>query len=195
MKISPNELAIVNMVKSIISITDEELATFFSYCEIKTLEKKETLSKQGELMDSVYFVEKGLLRHTTTDKKGQLHTTHFATENQFLGDYSAYITGKSAKYSVQALEETIVIIVPKTALDWMFTNVEEGEKLGRAQWDYFYLYLDERLHDMYTLTPKERYENMNTIFPNIHQRVPQHMIASYIGVSKVHLSRIKNGKA
>lgn len=81
--------------------------------------------------------------------------------------------------------------MPRIAVDWGYKNLRQGERLGRLIAEYYFIYQDNRLKDLYAKTPKERYDSITEVFPNIHNRVPQHMIASYLGISPVHLSRLK----
>lgn len=89
------------------------------------------------------------------------------------------------------MEPTEVTVLPKEAIGWGYDHLQEGQKLGRLIAEFYFTYLDERIEHLYTLSPIQRYELMNQIFPNIHNRVPQHMIASYLGITPIHLSRIK----
>ena len=63
--------------------------------------------------------------------------------------------------------------------------------MGRLIAEYYFIYQDNRIQNNYFRTPKERYDNITQVFPNIHNRVPQHMIASYLGITSIHLSRLK----
>lgn len=73
-----------------------------------------------------------------------------------------------------------------------YTKLRYGEKLGRLLVeDYFFIFSD-KIQSIYTQSPLERYNNLTSRFPNIFQRVPQHLIASYLNISSVHLSRLKN---
>jgi len=174
-----------------IAISDEEADKFMSLCYRKLFKKKELLSDDDRYIDEVYFIEKGILRVKITDLEGREHTTHFAIENQFIADYNAFLTKKKSRYQLEAMENTDVIVMPRAAIEWGYANLQEGEKLGRLIAEYYFLYLDTRIQHLYTLLPIERYNLMSEIFPNIHNRVPQHMIASYLGITPIHLSRIK----
>ena len=90
------------------------------------------------------------------------------------------------------MEDVEVIVMPRKAIEWGYENMEEGEKLGRLIAEYYFTYLDTRIQHLYILSPIERYNLMSEIFSKIHNRVPQHMIASYLGITPIHLSRIKN---
>ncbi|HMP92016.1 MAG TPA: hypothetical protein PKD90_04040, partial [Phnomibacter sp.] len=83
------------------------------------------------------------------------------------------------------------IVLPRSAIDWGYAHLAQGQKLGRLIAEYYFIYQDNRIKNLYTRTPRQRYDAMSDIFPNIHNRVPQHMIASYLGITPVHLSRLK----
>ncbi|EAY23854.1 Crp/Fnr family transcriptional regulator [Microscilla marina] len=179
------------IIQQMIVASDEEANQLVDRCFRKNFEKKNLLSEDEKFIKEVYFIVKGIIRVKINDIEGREHTVHFAIENQFIADYNAFITGEKSNYQLQALEYTETIVLPKSAIEWGYKNMQEGEKLGRLIAEFYFVYLDTRIQHLYTLTPQERYDLMNEIFPNIHQRVPQHMIASYLGITPVHLSRIK----
>ncbi len=174
-----------------ISISEDEANDFMSMCYRRKFKKKEILSEDYKIIDEVYFIEKGIIRVKIFDLGGTEHTIHFAIENQFIADYRAFLTREKSSYQLEAMEPTDVIVLPKEAIEWGYVHMNEGEKLGRLIAEYYFTYLDRRIEHLYTLTPIQRYDLMNEIFPNIHNRVPQHMIASYLGITPIHLSRIK----
>lgn len=174
-----------------ITLSETEADAFMALCYRKSFRKKMLLSDDDKFIDEVYFIEQGILRVKIVDIEGREHTTHFATENQFIADYNAFLTRKRSRYQLEAMEDTEVIVLPREAIEWGYKNMQEGEKLGRLIAEYYFIYLDTRIQHTYTLSPLERYNLMSEIFPNIHNRVPQHMIASYLGITPIHLSRIK----
>jgi hypothetical protein len=183
---------LINAISEMISISDNEAEEFLAFCYRRKFKKKALLSENDRIIDEVYFIEKGIIRVKITDIEGREHTTHFAIENQFIADYNAFITGKKSRYQLEALEDTEAIVLPRKAITWGYTNLRQGDKLGRLIAEYYFIYLDTRVQHLYTMSPKERYDLMGTIFPNIHNRVPQHMIASYLGITPIHLSRLKS---
>ena len=129
-----------------------------------------------------------------TDNEGVEHTIHFALENQFIADYSSFIRQQPSIYTLQAIEEMEVVVLPRSAIEWGYQNLQEGQKLGRLIAEFYFIYQDNRIKNSYSRTPKERYDTITEVFPNIHNRVPQHMIASYLGITSVHLSRLKKAE-
>ena len=174
-----------------ISLSAVEEEKLMGFCYEKSFKKKSLLSEDDKFIDEVYFIRKGILRVKIIDLDGKEHTTHFAIEGQFIADYNAFLTRKKSRYQLEAMEDTEVIVLPREGIEWGYEHMKEGEKLGRLIAEYYFIYLDTRIQHLYTLSPIERYELMNEIFPNIHNRVPQHMIASYLGITPIHLSRIK----
>jgi hypothetical protein len=92
------------------------------------------------------------------------------------------------------LEETEIVILPRSTIEKGYKNLSEGQKMGRLIAEYYFIYQDNRIKNSYIRTPKQRYDSITEIFPNIHNRVPQHMIASYLGITPIHLSRLKKAK-
>lgn len=179
------------VIKQMIEISDKELEDFLSRCKVKQYKRQEILSSPEQIPNEIFFINKGLIRVIVTDNNGTEHSLHFALENQFIADYSAFMLKEPALYTLQTEEETEVTVLPRTAVDWGYNNLKQGDRLGRLIAEFYFIYQDNRLKNLYARTPKERYDTITDIFPNIHNRVPQHMIASYLGISPVHLSRLK----
>jgi CRP-like cAMP-binding protein len=158
---------------------------------VKTVPRKTILSKPGKIPQEIYFINRGLIRVIVTDNSGADHSLHFALEGQFIADYAAFILKQPSLYTLQTEEETSLVVMPRAAIDWGYAQMTQGDRLGRLIAEYYFIYQDNRLKNLYARTPKERYDAISEVFPNIHNRVPQHMIASYLGISSVHLSRLK----
>lgn len=179
------------VMQQMINITEEELESFLNKTSIKTFKRQEIVSTPDSIPNNIFFINKGIIRVYITDSEGTEHTIHFALENQFIADYSNFIKQQPSFYTLQALEETEVVILPRKTIEWGYNNLTEGQKMGRLVAEYYFIYQDDRIKNTYTRTPKQRYDSITDIFPNIHNRVPQHMIASYLGITPIHLSRLK----
>ncbi|KOY85841.1 cyclic nucleotide-binding protein [bacterium 336/3] len=188
------EQQIRQVMKQMITVSENELNDFLSQTITKTFKRQETISQPNAIPNEIFFINKGLIRVLITDHNGVEHSIHFALENQFIADYSNFIQKKPSIYSLQTLEETETVILPRSAIEWGYKNLREGQKMGRLIAEFYFIYQDDRIKNMYIRTPKQRYDNITAIFPDIHNRVPQHMIASYLGITSVHLSRLKKAK-
>jgi CRP-like cAMP-binding protein len=181
-------------IQQMIHISEEELHHLLEKCFFKTFKRLESLSTPNSVPNEVFFIKKGLIRVMITDNEGVEHTVYFALENQFIADYSSFIQKHPSFYTLQAVEETQTVVMPRAAIEWGYKNLTEGQKLGRLIAEFYFIYQDDRIKNTYARTPKQRYDDISRVFPNIHNRVPQHMIASYLGITPVHLSRLKKGE-
>lgn len=178
-------------MRQMIDVSEDELSEFLSVAITKTFKRQEIISRPDSIPNEIFFINKGIIRVLITDNEGTEHTIHFALENQFIADYSNFIQQQPSIYNLQTLEETQVIILPRSTIEWGYKNLKEGQKMGRLIAEYYFIYQDNRIKNNYVRTPKQRYDSITEVFPNIHNRVPQHMIASYLGITPIHLSRLK----
>jgi CRP-like cAMP-binding protein len=180
------------VISSYIKMSDEEWALYSSMLKVKEIKKKEIILTQGTICKDIYFVNKGLLRIFFLDNDGEEKTFHFAQENTFATDYESFLKSVPSNYSIQALEDCHVLIMSHEMLHAGYKMLKYGEKLGRLlAEDYFFLF-NHKIQSFYTQTPIERYNCLKISFPNLFQRVPQHLIASYLNITSVHLSRLIN---
>ncbi len=186
---------IKQVISQMIDISESEMNGFLKFCFVKTFKRREALSKPNCYLNELFFINKGIARVTILDQSGTEHTTHFALENNFIADYTSFILKQPAFYTLEAIEETEVVIIPRTAIEWGYKNLQQGDKLGRMVAEFYFIYNDMRIKNLYMMTPKERYDTITDTFPNIHNRVPQHMIASYLGITPIHLSRLKKAES
>lgn len=177
-----------------IDVSEDELKALLYQTFTKTFKRQETVSRPNSIPSEIFFINIGLIRIIITDNEGIEHTVHFALENQFIADYSNFMQKQLSPYALQAIEETQVVVLPRSAIEWGYKNLKEGQKLGRLIAEYYFIYQDNRIKNLYARTPKQRYDSITDVFPNIHNRVPQHMIASYLGITPVHLSRLKKNE-
>ncbi len=182
---------IIEVIRQMINTSDEELHQFLSQLTFKNAKKNEVLSIPDVISNEIFFIKKGIVRVKIIDNEGNEHTIHFAMENQFIADYSSFIQKTPSIYTLQTLEDSEMLVLSRTAIEWGYKNMFEGQKLVRLIAEYYYIYQDNRIKNTYARTPKQRYDSISQVFPNIHNRAPQHMIASYLGISPVHLSRLK----
>ncbi len=178
-------------IRQMISVSDAELEHFLEPCYTQVFPRKSYLSEANKVPNEIFFINKGIIRTTIDDKSGKENTLHFALENQFIADYSNFMLGQPALYNLIAIEETEAVVIPRKSIEWGYQNMTEGDKLGRTIAEFYFIYQDTRIKNLYARSPKERYDEIEQVFPNIHNRVPQHMIASYLGITPVHLSRLK----
>ena len=184
--------SIFRVISGYIDINEKEWTYYASMFREKKLKKKEIILKEGSNCRDVFFVVRGLLRVYFIDKEGDEKTFHFALENTFVTDYKSFLKRLPSNFSVQAMEDSTIVLMSYDMLHDGYKKLRFGEKLGRLlAEDYLFIFSD-KIQSIYTESPMERYKSMNLKFPKILQRIPQHYIASYLNISSVHLSRLKN---
>jgi|SRR5690554_19214 len=183
---------IKQVISHYIEISDEEWTSYSSAFRVQQFKKKELLLSQGDDCRDVYFVVDGLLRVFFVDSEGEEKTFHFSFENTFSTDYESFLKRIPSNYSIQALEDTTVVLMSFDMLHGGYKNLRNGEKLGRLLAEEYFFIFNDKIQAIYTQSPLERYNKLILKFPNILQRIPQHYIASYLNISSVHLSRLKN---
>lgn len=188
---SEQTTSITSVIRQMIELSANEETLLLNKCTFRRFKRYEIISQPGEIPQEIYFINKGLIRVIVADHDATEHSVHFALENQFIADYSAFILNQPSLYTLRAEEETEVVAMPRAAIEWGYATMKQGDRLGRLIAEYYFIYQDNRLKNLYARSPKERYDMISQIFPNIHNRIPQHMIASYLGITPVHLSRLK----
>ncbi len=180
------------IVRSYIELSEEEFNIFYSRCVTRVYKKGELLLKAGTPCNAVFFIKKGSIRYFSLDKNQKEKTFNFVFENHVAADASSITTKEPSFYNIQALEKTEVIMAPVSLIDWSYENIKGAYKLGKILYQLFYVRLDVRIQYLNLGDPLAYYNKMDEIHPDIHNRVPQKMIASYLGITAVHLSRLKN---
>lgn len=182
-------------INETIDITDEE----FEYAQTlflpKKLRKKHFLLQEGEPCLYTTFVEKGLLRSFITDEKGSEHILQFGMQGWWVADLYSFLTGEVSEYNIEALEDSELLLITKSSWDLLLKEVPAFERYFRILIQNNLISTQRRLMGTMSTTAEERYKKLLDDFPTIVQRVPQHMIASYIGVTRETLSRLRSQRA
>jgi len=180
-----------NKLSKGITLTEADKTIFRQHVIEKKLRKRQYLLQEGEICKSVAFVSKGMLRSYFVDEKSNEHIIQFAPEGWFVSDLYSFITEDSSNLNIDAIESSEVILISKTAHLYLEKAVPEFFKFNYTQYRGAYIALQKRLTDMFTLSTEEKYTKLLKIYPDIMQRVPQHMIASYLGLTAETLSRVR----
>lgn len=178
-----------------ISLTEPELARISSVSVIKKLRRKQYLLQEGDVCRHYAFVCKGCLRIYRLDEKGNEHILKFCIENWWAGDRASLLSGKPSSNFIDALEESVVIMITRENFDNLCKEIPTFNDLIDELLDRTYIASQERIHANITYTSEEKYLDFLKKYPDIASRVPLHMIASYLGISAETLSRIRTQHA
>jgi CRP/FNR family transcriptional regulator len=186
--------ALLQHIKKHVPLTAEEEAIVSSYLRHKSVSKKEYLLKQDEVCTASYFVAKGCLRMYTVTDNATEQMIQFAIDNWWMADYTSLNMHKPSPFFIQAVENCEIIALPGNTQEELLARVPAMERYFRIVLQRAYAATQMRVHFIYNMTAKQRYEYFNNLFPGFVQRVPQYMLASYLGFSAELLSKIRAGK-
>lgn len=178
-------------LNEVITLTEEEEAIFKEYLMPKKLRKKQYILQEGDICKYTIFVEKGLLRSYNVNEKGNDQIVQFALEGWWISDLYALIAGEPSRYNIDALEDSELLLISNTGTEELLKRVPKFLEFSYLQMRSAYIALERRLSQMVNLTTEERYTKLLQTYPDIVQRVPQHMIASYLGLTPETLSRAR----
>lgn len=175
-----------------IIITNEEFEYAKTLFIPKKLRKKRFLLEEGDPCIYTTFVEKGLLRTFNIDEKGNEHILQFGMQGWWVADLYSFLTGEPSEYNIEAIEDSELLLITKSSWDLLLNEVPAFERYFRVLIQNNLIATQRRLMGTMTTTAEDRYNTLIQDFPDIIQRVPQHMIASYIGVTRETLSRLRS---
>ncbi|MEI6409943.1 MAG: Crp/Fnr family transcriptional regulator [Bacteroidota bacterium] len=174
------------------SIPDADWAMILPHLELKKIKKHVFFAEEGKRAYDIGFVVEGMFRHFYT-KDGEEKTTYFYFENHFITSYISCITGQPSQLTIEALSDASYLSLPYKVLADLFEKSMAWQRFGRLIAEYLAIGLEERMVSLLTQSPEERY--MDLLQGNkkkIIERIPQHYIATYLGITPVSMSRIRN---
>ncbi|WP_295119558.1 Crp/Fnr family transcriptional regulator [uncultured Chitinophaga sp.] len=190
--IDPKDLDVLKAaVQRFVSLTDEEWELMLPALEYRRLGKGEDWISEGQKELHVGIVLSGDMRHYYT-RDGEEKTTYFYFENHLVSSYVSAITGKPSLLTVEALTDSRLLVFTYAHLKSMYDKVPKWERFGRLLAEYLAIGLEERMAGLLTTSAEERYlELLQGNKHKIIERIPQHYIANYLGITPVSLSRIR----
>jgi len=173
-------------------LSEEEKELSRSFFIPKKLRKKQYFLQEGDVCKYVAFVEKGLLRSYTISDKGTEHITQFAFEGWWIADQLSFLTGEPSVYNIDALEDTELLLLTKQAEEQMLEKIPKFERYFRILLQNNLIATQKRLASSLSHTAEERYSELIKVCPaTLPHRIPQHMLASFLGITPETLSRIR----
>lgn len=166
-----------------LEIVSNQKATFVS--------KGEYLLMEGEICRNSFFVEKGLLRYYSIDSKGKEHILQFAPENWFIADRESAYFGKPSQYFIQTLEDSTIVTLDDNFMLKLSANNPAFTEFNNKLLHNHIRHLQNRVNQLLSYTAEERYIKFIALYPNVLLRVPQTMVASYLGITPESLSRVR----
>ncbi|MEO5648762.1 MAG: Crp/Fnr family transcriptional regulator [Ginsengibacter sp.] len=179
-------------ITEVISLSEEE----FDFCKTlfspKKLRKKQYLLQDGDVCKYTAFVEKGILRTYTIDEKGNEPILQFSMEGWWIADLYSFFTGEPSHYNIEALEDCELLLITEPSWNILLEKIPAFERYFRILIQNNLIATQRRLMGTMIETAEEKYLKLVENFPGCLQRIPQHMIASYLGITRETLSRTRS---
>jgi len=185
-------LRLRQLIERFVTLTDHDWNLLTPHVLERSLKKQELFATEGKIARDIGFVLEGDMRHYYT-RDGEEKTTYFYFENSFVAAYISCITGQPSLLNIEALTICRLLVFPYAILKQLFATNHVWEKFGRLLAEYLAIGLEERMVGLLMTSPEERYQSLlQSNKQKIIERIPQHYIANYLGITPVSLSRIRN---
>lgn len=178
-----------------LQLTPEELQLIASVSVIKNVRKRQYLLQQGDVWKFNAFVCAGFLHTYAIDDKGIKHILNFSPENYWTGDRESLATGEPSKFNIEAIEDSEVLLIEKEPFEMLCRSIPAFNDLVNAVLQKSFVVSQSRIHATISFSAEEKYADFIKKYPSIANRIPQHMIASYIGITPETLTRIRRNAA
>ncbi|WP_205512818.1 Crp/Fnr family transcriptional regulator [Longitalea arenae] len=182
---------LTNHIRKFCPIEAEKIHLLESYFEHRTYRKKEVLLSEGQRCHEKYFIVKGCVHLYYLKQNGVEQTTDFALENWWTSDFMAFQTGSMAQFSIRAVETTQVLCITANSQRELLKQVPELNAYFHLVFQKAYAASQIRFRLLYEFSKEELYRNFYEQFPQFVQRVPQYLLASFLGFTPEYLSEIR----
>jgi CRP-like cAMP-binding protein len=182
---------LLNNFRKHISLSDQEVELLITHVEFRKVKKKQWLVTPGEPCRSEHYINKGCFRAYCIDEQGHEHVTKISTEDWWITDIQSFLSGDPAQLYVEALEDGEVIVFRKHMLEELYKRIPQLNKYFRLLYQLALVNNQRRIFQTISNTAEEHYLRFLEQHPELEQRVPQYMIASYLGITPEFLSKIR----
>lgn len=184
-------LPLRQQIERFTALTDGEWAMLEPHLRVETIQKHQLFAEAGQRANALGLVLEGMFRQFYT-VDGEEKTTYFFFEGHLISAYISCLTGQPSLLSIEALSNGRYIVFPYTVLTQLYEQSPTWQKFGRLVGEYALQGLEERMVGLLTQSPEQRYVALlESNKKKIIERIPQHYIANYLGITPVSLSRIR----
>jgi CRP/FNR family transcriptional regulator len=190
MNVANNFTTFKNWLTQVSFLKPEDCDIFEPFLITQKFQEKEFFNTEGKVCKEIGFINSGAFR-TFYLVDGKEINTQFCFENQFIVDYDSFLNNKPSRYFIQALEPTEIVSFNLAALQSAYEQSQNWERLGRVMAEQSFTYTTQRVESFMFLDGEQRYLQLVKNEPEIFNRVPLYHIASYIGLERESLSRLR----
>ena len=183
---------LLKYINNFVSLTEEEVRILESKVTIRKYLKGQFILQQGDICKRACFILSGCTKTFYVNEEGQEHILMFGIEDWWASDMGSYITQTPADFNVQCIENTEVVVFLHDVNEELYNEIPKLERFFRQITERAFVASQKRIVRGFSLSAKEQYMFFREQYPEIEQRIPQYMIASYLGITKEFLSKIKS---
>lgn len=183
--------SLLKYINRYIDLSEQEISILSEHVKIRDYLKGQFIVQQGDVCKYETYVISGCAKTFFIDQEGNEHVVMFAIENWWTADLGSFLTQQPADYNVQCLEKTKVAQFSLESLELLYAQIPKLERFFRIIIQNAFVASQKRVVRNLSLPAKERYLIFRKQYPDIEQRVPQYLIASYLGITKQFLSKIR----
>lgn len=183
--------ALIKSLSKYVSLSTDETQIIYAQFSYRKFKRRQFILQEGDIARYETFILTGLTRTYEIDDKGQEHVVQFGLHDWWIGDLYSFLTDIPTTYNIDCLEDTEVVQTTKPALETLYEKVPKLERHFRIIIQNAFIASTSRVASTLTKTAVERYDEFIAKYPEIEQRVPNHQIASYLGITPQSLSRIR----
>ncbi len=184
--------SLIQHIQHYIHLSEDEIKRITSCLSITDIKKKAYLLEAGNICEGNYFVSKGCLRMYFIKENGNEQITQFAIENWWIADYMSLLLQTPSEFYIQAIENSEIIALSTSSFEQLVTEVPPLERYFRLVTQRAYAAAQFRIKFLYEYSRDELYHQFIAHFPEFVQRVPQYMLASYLGFTPEYLSKLRS---
>lgn len=184
-------LVLKNYISQFIHLADDEFDLAYSTFHTRKLKKKEHLVRAGDYCDKMIFTANGYFRFYHYDDQGNEITSDFYFAPSFITSYTSFITGEASFVNVQAMEDMEILEISKSKLEELYTKSNNIQELGRKLAEVTAMNSERHLFLLLGQSAETRYKILLSEYPEFIQSIPLQYIASFLGITKESLSRIR----
>jgi CRP-like cAMP-binding protein len=180
-----------NHIRQKVTISNEELEMIEAGCTIRRLRKWQSILHEGEIWRINCFIASGCCRLYRFDKDGTDHTLRFGVDTWWISDQESYNNAKPSECNIEALETSTVLIWTKEKWEELMAAIPALKLFVEQLLARGYEASQRRIFSLTSFSAEEKYLEFQKTYPTVFNRVPLHMVASYLGISRETLSRIR----
>lgn len=175
-----------------IPLNEEEITELSNRVIERNVKRKEFILQKNDICNNYTFIVSGLFKMYTVDKNGAEHILHFASENDWICDINSFHNKKQSLLYIDAIEPSTIIQIDNSNLMYLFTHYQKFDRTFRVLIENKFMELENRILQNISSKAEERYQFFLEQYPNICNRIPNVLIASYLGITPEFLSKIRN---